>query len=446
MTALPPQPHAAPSLQALIDRAPIRPVQVQVALLCALVTLVEGIDLNLIPLLAPAIAKGWSLPPSAFGIIFSSGPVGLILGGLGVGWLADRIGRRNALIGAMALMTLGTLATAFTRDVPQLLACRLATGMGFGGVVPAAAALVSEFLPTRARAYVISLVILGQSVGGLVAASALKAGLGTIAWQTVVLYMTGLCVAAAAVIALGLPESPRYLLLRDAQDAALGRLLGRLGLSERPSPEAEAGGEAGHTRLAALFADGRAPGTLLLWGTFIGACSTVSFYTRWLTLIYTAAGRPAGDGVTASAAYWAGGIVSGLVLPLFAFRWHVNKVLLAAILGAAAFTAAQGTTLGLGSAMSVQLPLAFGCGFFASGAFYLLYPPAAHFYPTDIRSTGIGAAVAFGRIGNTLSPLAAGLMLGAGLGAAPVFVAMTGPLLLSAVALVVFHRLTGKGT
>ncbi len=436
-------PNTAPSsLQALIDRSPLRPIQIQVVLLCALVTLVEGIDLNLIPLLAPAIAHDWALQPSAFGLIFSAGPVGLILGGLGVGWLADRVGRRNALITAMAAMAVGTLATAFTATIPQLLVCRLATGVGFGGVVPAAAALVSEFLPTRLRAYVVSLVILGQSVGGLVAASAMKAGLGAVPWQSVILYMSGVCLAAGMLLLVILPESPRYLLLHQAEGSALAGILRRLRLAERPAPEVERTRPAGQGRLTALFTERRALGTALLWTTFIGVCAVVSFFTSWLTLIYTAAGRPAADGVTASAAYWAGGIVSGLVLPMLAFRWPVNKVLLAAILAAAAATVAQGITLALGSAMTAQLLLAFGCGFFVSGAFYLLYPPVVHFYPTDIRSTGIGAAVAFGRIGNSLSPLAAGLMLGSGLGAGPVFASMAAPLLLSAAALVAFHRRT----
>ena len=181
--------ESAAPLQALIDRAPITAVQVRVVLLCALATLVEGIDLNLIPLLAPAIAADWALPTSAFGAIFSSGPIGLNVGGLGVGWLADRIGRRNALLAAMLVMTLATLATLATAvvcTVPELLVCRVLTGIGFGGMVPAAAALVSEFLPTRTRASVVAFVILRQAVGGLVASLGMQTWLGQLGWQTLI--------------------------------------------------------------------------------------------------------------------------------------------------------------------------------------------------------------------------------------------------------------------
>ena len=115
--------------------APISAAQIRVVALCALVTLIEGIDLTLIPLLGPKIIQALSLPAGAFGIVLSSGPIGLILGGLGVGYLADRIGRRNALIAAMVLMTVATLATTFANNVPVLLACRVVTGISFGGVI-----------------------------------------------------------------------------------------------------------------------------------------------------------------------------------------------------------------------------------------------------------------------------------------------------------------------
>jgi len=146
-------------LQSLIDEAPITSIQVRAVLLCALVFVTEGIDLNLVPLLAPAIAQSWSLPTSAFSAIFASGPVGLIVGGVSVGYFADRFGRRWALSGAMILMTLSTVATAFASSVPQLLVCRILTGIGFGGVIPAATSLVSEIMPTRTRASVVAFVV-----------------------------------------------------------------------------------------------------------------------------------------------------------------------------------------------------------------------------------------------------------------------------------------------
>lgn len=433
-----PEPSDVPAspLEALIDRAPLSAVQLRVVLLCALVTLMEGVDLNLIPLLAPAIAADWNLPSAAFGAIFSSGPIGLIIGGLGVGWLADRIGRRNALIAAMATMTLPTIATAFVTNVPQLLVCRILTGIGFGGVVPAAAALVSEFLPTRMRASVVAFVILGQAVGGLLASLGMQTVLGTFDWQALILWMGACCASTIVVLLAFLPESPRYLLLRHPDSARLRTTMTQLRLTEIPAPEADPAGTA-RGSLAALFREGRLRGTLLLWAVFIGVCAAVSFFTSWLPLISSYAGKSSMQAAQIAAAYWAGGIVSGIGLPLFALRWKVNFVLMASIVLAAVSSVLLGMTIGGG--MSANMVLAFTSGMFVSGSFYLLYPPAVRFYPTEIRSTGIGAAVAFGRIGNVLSPLAASLLLVVGVSPATVFVAMAAPLLLSLVALAVFH-------
>ncbi len=428
---------AAQPLEALIDRAPITPIQAAVVLLCTAVTFVEGVDLNLIPLLAPSIARAWSIPAAQFGAIFSAGPIGLIIGGFGVGWFADRFGRRAALLGALVVMTLATLATAWTRDTAQLMICRVVTGVGFGGVVPAAAALVSEFLPTRTRASVVAFVILGQAVGGLAASLLMKTDLAGVWWQTTILYMSVACALTTLLLFIGLPESPRYLLLKQAGSPRTARTLRRLRITETPAaPTLPASGG----QVKALFSDGRALGTCLLWAVFIGICAPVSFFTSWLPLIYTAAGHPAADGISAASSYWTGSIIGGLVLPLFCARWNVNVVLMAVVAAAAASCVALGSALGL--ADTANLTLAFACGVFISGAFYLMYPPAVRFYPTAVRSTGIGAAVAFGRIGNTLSPLAAGFMLSAGYLPRSVFWAMALPLSLSLFALVLFHRLT----
>jgi AAHS family 4-hydroxybenzoate transporter-like MFS transporter len=431
-------------LQQLIDAAPLSGIQVRAVLLCTLVTFAEGIDLNLIPLLAPSIAAEWSLPSSAFGVIFSAGPIGLILGGLIIGWLADRIGRRGALIAAMLTMAIPTALTGWTSNVTELGLCRLATGIGFGGVVPAAAALVSEFLPTRLRASVVAFVILGQSAGGLVAALLMRTPIGALGWQTLVVAMAAMCLLVTLLLYAALPESPRYLLLDPRRSDRLARTLARLRLKEAPAAESVAADGQGFGKFAALFTEGRALGTALLWGTFIGVCAAVSFFTSWITLIYTYAGQGAAAGVDASAAYWAGGIVSGLVLPLFALRWPAERVLMASIIGAALSSLMLGSVLGAGTLLN--LGAAFVCGIFVSGAFYLLYPPAVRFYPTAIRATGVGAAVAFGRIGNTISPMAASLLLGAGIAPSRVVALMALPLLLSLCMLAAFQRLVGSAT
>lgn len=401
------------STTATTIEGPISAAQVRVVVLCALVTLIEGIDLTLIPLLGPKIIQELSVPAGAFGIILSSGPVGLIAGGLGIGFLADRIGRRNALIGAMLLMTAATLATTTATTVPQLLLWRLVAGVSFGGVIPVAVALVSESLPARARASVVAFVFLGQAGGGLLAALLVKIPPAAAPWQTTVYYVAGGCAVVSVLLMALLPESPRYLTL-----------------------------SAPKSRLRDLFSGGRAAGTALLWATFAGVCFAVSFFTNWLTTIYVHAGKSSDVGVDATGFYSAGAMLGGLVLPLFTRWWRTNTVLLVSIALAVASCVGIGLVLPFGT--GTNLAVATICGVFVSGAFFMLYPPAARFYPTHIRSTGIGAAVAFGRIGNMTSPVVAGYMLEAGISPSWVFYAIAAPMVLSCLTLVAFDRLTAS--
>ncbi len=236
----------------------------------------------------------------------------------------------------------------------------------------------------------------------------------TAPWQTSVYYVAAGCAVVTLLLLMLLQESPRYLLVRSGR----------------------------RNRLRDLFGEGRASGTALLWITFIGVCAPVSFFTNWLTSILTHAGKPSAVGVDAIAFYSAGAMLGGLVLPLFARRWHVNMVLLATIVLAVVSCIAMGLVLALDDV--TNLVVATICGVFVSGAFFMLYPPAARFYPTHIRSTGIRAAVAFGRIGNMISPAVAGFMLGSGSAPATVFYAMAAPMVVSCVALVGFHRLTAS--
>ncbi len=427
------------SLQDLIDQGRIHPIQVRVIALCAMVTLVEGIDLQLIPLLAPSITASWELGSVALGLLFGASAFGLILGGLGAGWLADRIGRRGSLLATMMLMTAATLATALVNSYPHLLVCRLLAGIAFGGVIPAAVSLVSEFLPARTRPSVVALVILGQAVGALRAALVMKfPAVAAMRWQALLL-IAGLACGAVTLLASLLPESPRYLGLKKPGGRRFAAVLRGLGVAPGIAVH-EADPPVQGFRLLELFAPSRAWGTVLLWAGFIGIGWPLSFFTNWLTKIYTESGHAAAVGVDAMALYSGGAIVGGLVLPLFSRRWHHDKVLITSVLAAAVLTAALGMALDDGR--SVHMTLSFLCGVFVSGVFFLLYPLAVRYYPTDIRSTGIGSAVAFGRIGNTLSPLVAGGMLGAGLSPQSVFWAMAAPLLMSAGALLLFHRLT----
>lgn len=392
--------------------------------LCVLVTLIEGTDLTLIPVMAARFRDAWSMTPETFSQILLMGVFGTIVGGLLMGWLGDRVGRRTSLIAAMLLMTGVTFATTYCTTVPQLMVARFLGGISFGGVIPAAIALVSEALPSRVRGNVVAFVFLGQAGGGVLAPVLVKLPMMAGPWQTPVLWVAGGCAVVTALVLLALPESPRYIETRAA----------------------EAGGphRKWFEQFRDLFTGGRATGTVLLWLTFIGICFAVSYFTNSLTLTFNHTGKPDDVGIDATKYYSIGAMAGGLILPLFARRWRGTLVLLAAIIGAVASCILIALVLPGSYAMNMSASAL--CGVFVSGAFFLLYPPAVQFYPTYIRATGLGAAIALGRLGgNMTSPWVAGHMLGAwGYSPASVFHVVAIPMIMSCVALVIFDRHMAK--
>jgi AAHS family 3-hydroxyphenylpropionic acid transporter len=403
-----------------IDGGRISGRQVLTVVLCVLVTLIEGTDLTLLPVLASRFRDAWSVTQETWGSILMCGIIGTIVGGLLMGWLGDRIGRRTSLITAMVLMTVVTFATTWCTTVPQLMLVRFLGGISFGGVIPAAVALVAEALPVRVRGNVVAFVFLGQAGGGVLAPILVKLPMMAGPWQTPVLWVAGGCAAVTLLVVLLLPESPRFMDTRAA----------------------EAGGPQRRwfDQFVELFTQGRATGTVLLWITFVGICFAVSYFTNSLAATFNGAGKPDDYGIDATKYYSIGAMVGGLILPLFARRWRGTMVLLAAIIGAVASCITISLVLPAG--YTENMSAAFACGVFVSGAFFLLYPPAVQFYPTQIRATGIGAAIACGRtFGNVPSPKVAGYMLGAGgYAASSVFLVVAAPMVVSCITLIIFDR------
>ena len=176
MTISQPQGSTSPvDVAAFIEQQPVGRFQIGLLLTCAAVLFLDGFDTQAIGYVAPALAKEWGLTKGALGPVFSAGLFGLMIGALIFGPLADRIGRKKIIILSTLAFGIGTLATAFIRDVNTLLVIRFLTGLGLGGAMPNAVAMTSEFSPHRRRATMVMIMFCGFSVGaalgGLLAAA-----------------------------------------------------------------------------------------------------------------------------------------------------------------------------------------------------------------------------------------------------------------------------------
>lgn len=356
--------------------------------LCFLVALMEGLDLQAAGIAAVGIAHAFALDKMQMGWIFSAGILGLLPGALVGGMLADRYGRKRILIASVALFGLFSLATAISWDFSSLVFARLMTGVGLGAALPNLIALTSEAAGPRFRGTAVSLMYCGVPIGAALAAALGFSGLAS-AWQTVFWVGGVIPLLLVPLLMRWLPESQVY--TQQTQVAV--------------------------APLRALFAPATASATLLLWLCY------------FFTLLVEQGFRPSqAAGVMFALQI---GAASGTLI-LGALMDKLRPVVMSLLI----YTGMLASLLALGtvSSLSGMLMVGFVAGMFATGGQSVLYALAPLFYSTQIRATGVGTAVAVGRLGAMSGPLLAGKMLALGTGTVGVMAASAPGILLAGLA------------
>jgi AAHS family 4-hydroxybenzoate transporter-like MFS transporter len=171
----------------------------------------DGFDIQAIGFIAPALLAEWDISRAKLGPVLAAGLVGMALGAIALGPLGDRIGRKRSLLAAMGLIAAGSLASAFVQDPLQLTICRFFTGLGLGGCLPNATALIMEFAPLTLRNLMVSVTIVGVPVGGVLGAAVAARLLPEFGWRAIVMVGAILPALLALVMWIVMPESPRFL-------------------------------------------------------------------------------------------------------------------------------------------------------------------------------------------------------------------------------------------
>jgi AAHS family 4-hydroxybenzoate transporter-like MFS transporter len=410
-------------LDEALETLPFGRLRVLVLVLVTSIIVLDGFDIQLAALAAPAMLAEWGLDRVAFGPVLAASLAGMAAGTALGGSIGDRIGRRPALIGSVLFFAAMTALSALADDPMTLGLLRLATGLGLGAAVPNATALVAEWMPRRWRAYAVTLVIVAVPIGGMLGAALCAWMIPTFGWRACFI-LGGVAPALLALIMIiTLPESPQFLGLRDDRSNHLRHLMNRLAgdncfdsamIFRVSAPTPGMGG------VAELLSAPLRVTTWQLWAGFFAAMLALYGCLNWLPVLLSGLGLPMDQAVRGSMWFNLGGVAGAVMGAWAGGRFGTARCLSAlcligaCILSIAAIALALGHIPGVTAAM-VPVLLSGGA---ILGVQVGLYGLAAARYPTSCRAAGIGWAATLGRGGAVVSALAGGWVLAQPLGAA----------------------------
>ncbi|RDK11305.1 MFS transporter [Cupriavidus lacunae] len=431
------EPQTPIDIAAVIDASPVSRFQAWVLALVGLTVVVDGFDVQAMGFVAPAIIQEWGIDKVALGPVFGAGLLGMLVGSLTLSVVADKVGRRPVLIWATLAFALCMLATAQVTTLTQLLVLRFVTGLGLGAIMPNAMALAGEFSPRRKRVTLMMLVSCGFTVGAVLGGILSAALIPLWGWRSVFIAGGLAPLVLALLMFVWIPESMQFQVLRGICLHRVAESLRRIAPALPVTPASryivpETGKRAGS--VLELFRVGRARTTLLLWGVNFMNLLNLYFLSNWLPTIVKSAGLGTSTAVLVGTTLQAGGVVGTLAMGPVIDRIGFGKVLVPAFLLAAVTIATIGQP---GLPLALLFVVVALTGLCIIGGQPAVNALAATYYPTTLRSTGVGWSLGVGRVGSIVGPVVGGQLIGLGWSHATLFLAVAVPAAISAVMLLV---------
>ncbi|WP_298350585.1 MFS transporter [Runella sp.] len=395
-----------------IDKNKMTRLQYATVFVCLAINMLDGMDVMVISYTAPAIAKAWSITPSALGIVFSAGLLGMTIGAMFLAPRADIIGRKKMILLCAMLMGISIFCTAFAQSINYLIVFRLISGIGIGAMLASTATLTSEYTPNKTKDFWVSFVVAGYPVGAVLSGLAAAKVIPQMGWATMFQLAGFVTTLAVPLIYFFLSESVDYYLKAKPKNALLNvnAILSKMDIAALETlPIREH--HKNESSVSSLMTQEFKLPTLQLWGGLFMAFATLYFLTNWIPKLATNAGLSMELAIYAGTVFNLGAFVGIVTQGYFSSIYGLKRTIGVFLL----LTAGLMAIFGLFSGSSLLLVIFGLLGFGIQGGFVGLYAVAARMYPTEFRNTGVGWAMGAGRLGGIVGPMLGGILIEMGL-------------------------------
>ncbi|MEM1019310.1 MAG: MFS transporter [Pseudomonadota bacterium] len=395
----------------ILDKAPMHWRQIALVALCIALNANDGFDVLAISFAAPGIAKEWNIDPATLGVVLSMELIGMAVGSVLIGNIADRIGRRPTILACLVLMTTSMCVTVISSNITMLSVSRIATGVGIGGMLSATSAMVAEYSNAKRRSLNVVLNIAGYSVGailgGLVASSLLDGG----NWRSVFIFGASLTAVAIPLTWFLLLESVDSLSDRQPPNALkqINQILAKMKHEaiETLPPTSTVQRK---RSISALFSRDLARPTALLTLAYFTQIMLFYYVQKWVPKIVVDMGYDDSEAGRVLVAANIGNLASAVLLGLISQKIPIRPLVIGSMIMSFFAVLVFGSGIRDLSLLSFSVAMA---AFFINAGVVGMYPIFADTFPAHLRASGIGFAIGLGRGGSAIGPIAAGALFAA---------------------------------
>lgn len=429
-------------IREFLDENKISPLQKFIIFICLMIVIVDGIDISIMGFVAPVIKNEWDIPITALAPVMSAALVGLGLGAVISGPLADKYGRKKLLIINLLGFGFFTLFAALSSNVTELMIYRFIAGLFMGGVMPQAVTLTTDYSPMRVNSRMVTLILsgftLGAAIGGFLAAWVIP----NYGWHAMMIIGGILPLILAVVVALKLPESIGFKVLKQHPRSEIESIIHKIApdfdttgkVFVLPKPKTKSVDNPIKTILSPFYL----AGTLLLWWIYASGLFVVYLLGSWLPMMSNEFGFSISEASMITAIYQLGGPVGCYICGYLMDKFNPYKGLILFASMAIIFMMFVGE---VGHDFYLYSAMCFCIGICMNGTNSGLNGLSSGFYPVFARATGNSWMHGIARIGAVASAFAGAHFLNQGWSSNKIFTILCFPILGMVIAIILMKMI-----